>query len=84
MPGFSVPSLFMNWDVQERHSIYYFQQPNAFPKNGRFPTTRRAIVLRQGTSDECEEWFKKAMAIDEDEVKRAWIGDLIFSLYGTA
>ena len=46
-----------------------------FPKVWTIPYNLACYCAQLGRLDECEEWFKKAMAIDEHQVKRAAIDD---------
>lgn len=46
-----------------------------FPKEWLIPYNLACYCAQLGRLDECREWFKKAMAIDEHTVKRAAIDD---------
>jgi tetratricopeptide (TPR) repeat protein len=46
-----------------------------FPRIWTIPYNLSCYCAQLGRLDECQEWFKKAMAIDEHTVKRAAIDD---------
>ena len=46
-----------------------------FPKFWLIPYNLSCYCAQLGRLEECQEWFKKAMAIDEHTVKRAAIDD---------
>jgi tetratricopeptide (TPR) repeat protein len=46
-----------------------------FPKQWLIPYNLACYCAQTGRLDECEEWFKKAMVIDEHTVKKAALDD---------
>jgi tetratricopeptide (TPR) repeat protein len=46
-----------------------------FPGDWTIPYNLACYCAQLGRLDECKAWFKKAMAVDEQTVKRAAIGD---------
>lgn len=48
---------------------------NKFPKVWTIPYNLACYCAQVGRLDECQEWFKKAMSIDEHNVKQAAIDD---------
>jgi Tfp pilus assembly protein PilF len=46
-----------------------------FPKVWMIPYNLACYCAQRGKLDECQEWFKKAMAIDEQTAKRLAIDD---------
>ncbi len=46
-----------------------------FPKVWLIPYNLACYCAQTGRLEECEEWFKKAMAIDEQTVKQAALDD---------
>ena len=46
-----------------------------FPKVWLFPYNLACYCAQLGLLDECQDWFKKALAIDEQTVKRAAMDD---------
>jgi tetratricopeptide (TPR) repeat protein len=54
---------------------YLLPAAKLFPKEWLIPYNLACYCAQIGRLDECEGWFKKAMAMDEDSVKRAALDD---------